>query len=184
MEIPWYFKPYAKFSLIYTKATGNKSCLFPKSLYLKENNTIPLRVYIQKCIEYRNIYRVYGKCHTPHDEDLMHIDCIRMMAKINWELVAREWIVYENNSHMGQGDLVFKNENTYCVMECKRRTNLKVYEQSQYYGSSWKLKYAKNGENVLYGIWTPKRQEVLGILSNDKDAITLYKNYHKKRLRH
>lgn len=184
MDMPWYFQPYARFSLIYAKTTGNKTCLFPKSLYLKENNNIPITVYLKKCIEYGNIFTVYGKCHTPHHEDLMHNDCIRFMEKLNWELVAHEWMVYENNSHMGQGDLVFKNENTYCVIECKRRTNSKVYEQSQYYGSSWKLKYAKQGENVLYGIWTPKTQQLLGVLSTDKDAITLYKHYHKKRLRY
>jgi hypothetical protein len=177
-NIPWYFHHYAKMCFMYVKTTGKNTCIFPKSLYLKESNSIPVKVYISKFISVKgslkDMYFVHGKYYTPMDEDAMHEDCINFMKSLNWELVAHEWTVIENNNDIGKGDLVFQKDNSYFVIECKRRTNSKVYEQSRFYGSSWKLHYAKgNDKPVLYGIWTPRKQEVLGILYSEKEALNL-----------
>ena len=177
MEVPWYFRHYAKISFFYTKNTGKNAALFPSSLYLKESNSIPLRIYIKKCIDTRNLFYIHGnKYYRPPREDTMHSDCINFMHRLDWQLVAQEWTVIENNYDIGKGDLVFRNNKTYCVIECKRKTNTKVYEQAKFYGSSWKLHYAKNDdEYVLYGIWTPKIQEILGILHSESEALSLCK---------
>lgn len=177
VTIPWHFKQYAKVSLLYVKTTGRNISLFPTSLYLREWNPIPLKIYIYKCIIKKHIIYSRGiKYYTPSEEETMQKDCIEFMNAINWQLIAQEWTVIENNYDIGKGDLVFRSGKTYCVIECKRRTNTKVYEQAKFYGSSWKLHYAKNDDEcVIYGIWTPKSQEVLGILYSESDALNLCK---------
>ena len=182
VNIPWYFRQYAKFCLLYVKTTGKTTSLFPISLYIKETNAVPLSIYIQKCINTKKLFYINSsKYYTPSEENTMHTDCINFMYKLNWKLIAQEWTVIENDSDIGKGDLVFKNGNTYCVIECKRRTNNKVYEQAKFYGSSWKLHYAKkDDEHVLYGIWTPKTQELLGILYSEKEALNLCKRRARK----
>jgi len=122
----------------------------------------------------RNIFIVRGQYVSPSTEDAMQDDCIKFMSCLDWDLVAQEWSVIEDRSEIGKGDLVFRKGATYCVIECKRRTNEKVYRQSRYYASAWKLYYAQSTcEPVLYGVWTPKVQAVVGILYSESDAMQI-----------
>lgn len=171
----WYYRQYAKISLLYAETTGKSIKIMPSSIYQK-SSTIPIKCY-KNLRNLKLLFINYGKYFYPQDENLMHNDCIQFMNILNWKLVAQEWDVIDNANHIGKGDLVFRKKNTYCIFECKRRTNTKVYEQSEFYGSAWKLKYAENEEDyVLYGIWTPQVQKITGIIRSKEEAKKLHKN--------
>jgi hypothetical protein len=173
MDFPWYARQYAKISIFYTKATGRSTRLLPVSPYVKPYH-IPIKSYIKQTIALRNFFVVHGQYFSPPTEAAMQEDCIKFMARLNWNLVAQEWTVIEDRSETGKGDLVFSNGNSYCIFECKRRTNEKVYKQSRYYASAWKLYYAPSAQQpVLYGVWTPRVQAVIGILYSETDANKL-----------
>lgn len=73
-----------------------------------------------------------------------------------WELIGREYLVIDNYSQFGVGDLIFKKDNKIGVVECKyinlnesgknqstKRTKArkKVKEQTIYYSTCAKLKH-------------------------------------------
>jgi hypothetical protein len=95
------------------------------------------------------------------------------MRTRGWRKVAHEWNVIPRDDAQGRGDLVFQKNDTYCVIECKRRMGAKVEEQARFYAAAWKLKYAEEGFHVLYGIWTCKRKRILGVISNRGEAYEL-----------
>jgi hypothetical protein len=173
MDYPWYVRQYAKLSLLYTKTTGQSMPLLPVSPYVKPFR-IPVHVYIKQSLALRRLFIVKGQYVSPSNEEVMQNDCIHFMTGLNWNLVAQEWTVIEDRSETGKGDLVFQKGDSYIVIECKRRTNTKVYNQSRYYASSWKLYYAPNPRQpVYYGIWTPRLQMIMGVLYSEDDAQRL-----------
>lgn len=171
---------YAKMSMFYATATGRTVKLLPMSVYMKPA-IIPIKSYIKRSFAMKNVFAQHGKYTCPSNENTMHNHCIEFMHRLNWDLVAQEWAVIENDDEMGKGDLVFQKGNAYCVIECKRKTNNKVYQQSKYYASSWKLQHAPHDDQpVLYGVWTPKTQEVIGILYSEDEAHGLCTRRRRK----
>lgn len=106
----------------------------------------------------------------PKAEITLHKDCIDTMKTIGWDLVAHEWDVTHGTNTNGKGDLVFQKQNTYCVIECKRRNSPKVYEQSQYYASAWSLTHSHIPHVVIYGVWTYYCQEIIGSIRTYDEA--------------
>ena len=172
MNYPWYSRHYAKLSLLYARTTGRSIRLLPISPYVTPFH-IPLKNFIKQSIALRS-FVVHGEYKSPATEQAIQDDCIQFMSRLDWDLVAQEWTVIEDKSETGKGDLVFRNGDCFCVIECKRKTNDKVYKQSRYYASAWKLYYAPNTRHpVLYGVWTPRVQALMGILYSEHDAFTL-----------
>lgn len=109
----------------------------------------------------------------PLQEIVLHRECNAFMRTRGWKRVAHEWLVIPGDEAHGKGDLVFKKDQLYCVVECKRRMGTKVEEQARFYGAAWKLRYAEDGYYVLYGIWTCKRKRILGVIESDDEARKL-----------
>jgi hypothetical protein len=119
----------------------------------------------------------YGKIIKPRTEIIMHRDCIAVMRELNWQLVAHEWPVSPEHTHLGQGDLVFQSNcctNDFLIMEVKRRNSKYVYAQSQFYASAWKLRYAPQvASRVYFGVWTSYKQEIIGLIHDTDEAKRL-----------
>lgn len=109
----------------------------------------------------------------PRKESVLHNDCSQFMRARGWRRVAHEWNVIEGDDAQGKGDLVFVKDRLYCVIECKRRMGTKVEEQARFYAAAWKLRHAKEGFYVLYGIWTCSRKRILGVVATDDEARKL-----------
>lgn len=114
--------------------------------------------------------RVVKHTECPRQELTLHNECIRFMTAAGWKLVRHEWQVVKGANEHGVGDLVFSKKNVDCVIECKRSTVPKVFEQARYYGAAWKLLYATKQKNVMYGVWTCNTKSITGILQSNKDA--------------
>lgn len=108
-----------------------------------------------------------------NNEEHLHQECINYYTNLNWKVVAHEWEVIKGKPEDGKGDLVFQKDNTYMVIECKRRTIEKVYEQAEFYAAAWKLKYARPRTKIYYGIWTCKTKLIIGKITNKKHAYNI-----------
>ncbi len=106
-------------------------------------------------------------------EPQLHEDCTEFLASMGWTRVAHEWIVVPKMERCGRGDMVFRRGNMYFVVEAKRRTNRKVQDQARYYAASWKLQHAGLDDHVVYGIWTIKTQDILGVISCKRAAADI-----------
>lgn len=109
----------------------------------------------------------------PTKESVLHHECTKFMRVRGWRRVAHEWNVVHGDDAQGKGDLVFVKDRLYCVIECKRRMGPKVEEQARFYGAAWKLRHAKEGFHVLYGIWTCSRKRILGVIATTEEAQKL-----------
>lgn len=117
-------------------------------------------------------HSLYDK-NTDKREYQLHEDCTYFMESLGWQRVAHEWMVVSAMERCGRGDMVFRRGNVYFVMEAKRRTNKKVQDQALYYGASWKLQHTRDHEPVVYGIWTIRHQDVLGVIKSKRDAANI-----------
>ena len=136
-----------------------------------------LRVYplVHKLVKRIPLYvpSFYSKrTHCPKREIDLHRDCIDVMKDNGWDLVGHEWIVTPGKEDHGRGDLVFHRNDTFLVVECKRRNGKKVVEQAQYYGAAWQLCHTEKNHRVMFAIWTFDEQHVIGVLNNREDALT------------
>jgi hypothetical protein len=119
---------------------------------------------------YRQNKRVSILPHSFYDRNIdkcepdLHDDCTDFMHTLGWKRVAHEWPVVPHMERCGRGDMVFHKGNVYFVMEAKRRNNKKVQDQALYYAASWKLQNTKKNEHVIYGIWTIRAQDILGVI--------------------
>lgn len=128
------WRPFIQLRLLETICTGRAGTMFPRSFYRPHN--------------------------CPSTELHLHRDCIYAFKNVGWQLVAHEWKAKTWEGKEGVGDLVFKKGNIYLVIECKRKSKPKVYDQAIFYSKAWAQRNV--GKIVLYGIWTCKSQELLG----------------------
>lgn len=105
------------------------------------------------------------KCVNQTEEDV-HNYCIAWHVRRGWKVVAHEWLVIPRKEKYGRGDLVFAKNKEYRVIECKRKPYPNVFEQAKFYGASWKMRYARPGYRVRYGVWTCSTKRMLGTVTN------------------
>ena len=105
-------------------------------------------------------YTHISKSPCPPSESILQRDCIKCFRSVGWKVAAHEWKAVRRDGKMGVGDLVFKKGNVAVVIECKRRTKQKVFDQAVFYSHAWAE--TNPSHIVLYGIWTCKEQQLLG----------------------
>lgn len=105
------------------------------------------------------------------DENHVQLECIAFFVKHGWKLVRREWRVVPYTDEHGVGDLVFKRDRIYAVIECKRRAMPQVFEQARFYAAAWLLQHAVDPKPVvLYGAWCCGSRAILGVLQTRAEA--------------
>ena len=107
------------------------------------------------------------KCVNQTEQDV-HNHCIASYVHRGWKLVAHEWLVIPGKEEHGRGDLVFAKNKEYRVIECKRVPHPNVFEQAKFYGAAWKMRYARPGYKVRYGVWTCSTKRMLGTVTNPR----------------
>lgn len=167
LTLQWKLVTHIKFHL-FSKKHQSPMKLFDRSYYTHKESL--------------NTYG-YGKIVRPKTELSMHLDCIKVLNELNWKMIAHEWSVVPGVNHYGQGDLVFQRHRDFMVIEVKRRNSPKVYKQSRYYASVWKLIHQPQVPcKVYYGIWTAHNQDILGYITTMDEAVSLcYQNFNCDR---
>lgn len=138
MQLGW--RSFFELRTLEVACTGRRGPMFPKSVYYQ---------------------------HAPHlkrplfeSEADLHEDCAKCLHNVGWKVVAHEWPALARTGKRGVGDLVFERSGMYLVIECKRKSKPKVYEQAAFYSQVWAEQHTR--ALTMYGIWTCYHQELLG----------------------